>query len=227
MTFPRFTPRADSRPVDVAWPRMPWPPARDVRLRGKFVELTQADPDLDASELFKALDHDAVWQHLAGRPTDAAGYARLLDDGYAAGRLPWIVRLTADAAGLAAGAVVGTSSYLDMSASDARLEIGFTAYTPTVWAGVVNPETKLLLLGYAFDVLGAGRVQLKTDVRNARSQQAIARLGAQYEGVLRRYQRRSDDTMRDTVMFSILAEEWPAVRDALTDRLEAAARETS
>jgi RimJ/RimL family protein N-acetyltransferase len=59
-------------------------------------------------------------------------------------------------------------------------------------------------------------------VRNARSQQAIARLGAQYEGVLRRYQRRSDDTMRDTVIFSILVEEWPAVRDALIARLEAA-----
>jgi RimJ/RimL family protein N-acetyltransferase len=222
MTFPRFTPRVDARPVDVVWPRMPWPPARDVRLHGQFVELSQAVPDRDAEGLFAALDHDAVWQHLAGRPTDAAGYARLLDDGYAAGRLPWIVRLTADTAGLATGAVVGTSSYLDVSASDARLEIGFTAYAPATWAGVVNPETKLLLLGYAFDVLGAGRLQLKTDVRNARSQQAIARLGAQYEGVLRRYQRRSDDTVRDTVMFSILAEEWPAVRDGLTARLDAA-----
>jgi RimJ/RimL family protein N-acetyltransferase len=201
---------------------MPWPPAPDVRLRGRFVELSQADAERDGAELFVALDHDAVWQHIAGRPSDAAGYARLLDDGYAAGRLPWIVRLTAASAGLAAGAVVGTSSYLEVSASDARLEIGFTAYTPAVWAGVVNPEAKLLLLGYAFDVLGAGRVQLKTDVRNARSQQAIARLGAQYEGVLRRYQRRSDDTMRDTVIFSILAEEWSAVRDALIARLEAA-----
>jgi N-acetyltransferase len=223
MTFPRFTPRIDSRPADVVWPRMPWPPAPDVRLRGQFVELSQADAERDGAELFAALDHDAVWQHLAGRPTDAAGYARLLEDGYAAGRLPWIVRLTADTAGHSMGAVVGTSSYLDISASDARLEIGFTAYTPATWAGVVNPETKLLLLGHAFEVLGAGRVQLKTDVRNVRSQQAIARLGAHYEGVLRRYQRRSDDTMRDTLMFSILAEEWPAVRDALTTRLDAAA----
>src|SRR5450755_2208911 len=221
MTFPRFTPRVDSRPVDAPWPRLPLPPAPDVRLRGQWVELSQADAERDGAELFAALDHDAVWQHLAGRPTDAAGYARLLDDGYAAGRLPWIVRLTADTAGLAAGAVVGTSSSLDVSASDARLEIGFTAYRRAVWACVVNPETKLLLLGYAFDVLGAGRVQLKTDVRNARSQQAIARLGAQYEGVLRRYQRRSDDTVRDTMMFSVLAEKWPTVRAALIARLEA------
>jgi N-acetyltransferase len=194
-----------------------------VRLTGRSVELNQADPNRDAAELFTALDHDAVWQHVAGRPADIPGCAKLLEAGYAAGRLPWIVRLTGEHAGLAAGAVVGTSSYLDISTADARLEIGFTAYTPATWAGVVNPETKLLLLGYAFDALGAGRVQLKTDVRNARSQQAIARLGAQYEGVLRRYQRRADDTVRDTVIFSILAEEWREVRAGLTARLEAAA----
>jgi RimJ/RimL family protein N-acetyltransferase len=220
MTIARFTPRVDSRPVDTAWPRMLWPPAADLRLRGRFVELSQADPGRDADELFAALDHDAVWQHVAGRPTDAAGYARVLEGGYAAGRLPWIVRLASDYAGLLAGTVVGMSSYLDVSAVDARLEIGFTAYTPAVWAGVVNPETKLLLLGNAFDTLGAGRVQLKTDVRNVRSQQAIARLGAQFEGVLRRYQRRSDDTVRDTVLFSILAEEWPTAREALIARLD-------
>jgi RimJ/RimL family protein N-acetyltransferase len=88
-----------------------------------------------------------------------------------------------------------------------------------VWGTAVNPETKLLLLEHAFEVLGAGRVQLKTDVRNVRSQQAIARLGARYEGTLRRYQRRSDGTVRDTVLFSVLAEEWPAVRDGLRERL--------
>ena len=118
-------------------------------------------------------------------------------------------------AGLAAGSVAGTSSYLDVSVPDARLEIGSTAYDRRVWGTAVNPEAKLLLLSHAFDVLGAGRVQLKTDVRNHRSQQAIARLGARYEATLRRYQRREDGTVRDTVLFSILAEEWPAVRDGL------------
>ena len=66
-----------------------------------------------------------------------------------------------------------------------------------------------------------GRVQLKTDIRNHRSQQAIARLGATYEGVLRRYQRRADGTVRDTVLFSVTAEQWPAVRAGLADRLSA------
>ena len=220
MTTPRFTPLVDARPNDTAWPQMPWPPAKDVVLRGRCVELTQADPHRDAADLFAALDHDAVWQHVAGRPKDVAGYTEILKQAVDAGRLPWVVRLAIDHAGLSAGAVVGTSSYLEISPRDARLEIGFTAYTPAVWAGVVNPETKLLLLGYAFETLNAGRVQLKTDVRNVRSQQAIARLGAQYEGVLRRYQRRSDDTVRDTVLFSMLADEWPAARADLIVRLD-------
>jgi RimJ/RimL family protein N-acetyltransferase len=83
----------------------------------------------------------------------------------------------------------------------------------------VNPETKLLLLTYAFETLGMGRVQLKTDIRNHRSQQAIARLGAEFEGVLRRYQRRGDGTVRDTVMFSITAQDWPRVKAGLIGRL--------
>jgi N-acetyltransferase len=199
---------------------MRWPPPKDIVLRGRCVELTLADPHRDAGELFAALDHDAVWQHVAGRPIDVAGYTAILEQAVDAGRWPWVVRLTIDHASLTAGTVVGSSSYLEISARDARLEIGFTAYTPAVWAGVVNPEAKLLLLGYAFETLNAGRVQLKTDVRNARSQQAIARLGAQYEGILRRYQRRADDTVRDTVLFSMLADEWPAARAGLIARLD-------
>jgi RimJ/RimL family protein N-acetyltransferase len=77
----------------------------------------------------------------------------------------------------------------------------------------------LLLMRYAFDVLGAGRIQLKTDIRNERSAQAIARLGATFEGTLRRYQRRSDDSIRDTLVFSIIAEQWPQVRAGLDERI--------
>jgi RimJ/RimL family protein N-acetyltransferase len=175
--------------------------------------------DRDAAELFAALDDDRVWRHLAGRPGDADGWAALI-----AGRAPqawctWIVRLREAGFGLSGGAVVGTTSYLEVCAEDARLEIGSTAYVPAVWATRVNPETKLLLLGYAFDELGVGRVQLKTDIRNVRSAQAIARLGAQFEGTLRRYQRRADATVRDTVLFSIVAEQWPQVRAGLLERL--------
>ncbi len=121
---------------------------------------------------------------------------------------------------LPADTVVGTSCYLDVSVVDARLEIGSTAYAPHVWGTAVNPDTKLVLLTYAFEVLRCGRVQLKSDVRNIRSQQAIARLGARYEGLLRRYQRRADGTVRDTVMFSVTSEDWPAVRNGLKRRLD-------
>jgi N-acetyltransferase len=222
MPAARFTPVVDARPTDEPCPELRWPVAEGIRLRGRFVELTQVDPQHDAEQLFSAVDHDAVWAHTHVRPADPTDYCRILRESLAAGRLPWVVRLVCDQAGVAAGTVVGTSSYLDVSAGDARLEIGSTAYDPRVWASAVNPETKLLLLAHAFDVLGAGRVQLKTDVRNTRSQQAIHRLGATYEGTLRRYQRRADDTVRDTVLFSILADEWPAVRAGLNARLELA-----
>ena len=193
--------------------------SRGCSCAGSVVELALFEAARDADELFAALDADSAWAHVAGRPPDAATYAEALSSAAGQGRFPWVVRLVRPIAGLAAGTVIGTSSYLDVSVTDARLEIGSTSYDRRVWGTAVNPEAKLLLLSHAFDVLGAGRVQLKTDVRNQRSQRAIARLGAHYEATLRRYQRRSDDTVRDTVLFSILAEEWPAVRAGLEGRL--------
>jgi N-acetyltransferase len=169
--------------------------------------------------LFQALNHDAVWRHQLGRPHDCDAFAETLKKRLVEGRFPWVLRIARPYAGLLPGTVVGISSYLDVAPQDARLEIGATAYTPDVWSTKVNPDAKLLLLTYAFEGLRAGRVQLKTDVRNVRSQRAIARLGARYEGTLRRYQRRDDGTIRDTVMFSILAEDWPTVRTALLARV--------
>ncbi len=193
---------------------MIWPVPRGIELAGATVRLTALDPQADAEELFTALDHDHVWQHVAGRPAGAAAYRDILT---ARARQPswhqWAVR------DRESGAVVGTSSYLEASAANARVEIGATAYAPSVWGTRVNPESKLLLLGCAFEILLAGRVQLKTDVRNLRSQHAIARLGARYEGTLRRYQRRADGTVRDTALFSVTAEDWPAVRARLQARL--------
>ena len=214
-----FVPAADTRPADAAWPELCTPVAAPGALTGGSVEVTVADPERDCVPLFEALDHDAVWEHVAGRPSAPAEWRDRLQLAVDAGGVPWVVRLLSRLGGLPAGAVVGTSSYLDVSVVDARLEVGSTAYAPAVWGTVVNAEVKLLLLAHAFDGLGAGRVQLKTDVRNTRSQRAIARLGATYEGTLRRYQRRSDGTVRDTAMFSIVAEEWPAVRDALQRRV--------
>lgn len=142
----------------------------------------------------------------------------------AAGRLAYTVRLTGvDGSGVdglgAAGTVVGTTSLGDLDVTNERAHLGWTMYGSRWWGTAVNPECKLLLLGHAFDC-GFGRVQLQTDAVNMRSQAAISRLGATREGVLRRHTRREDGTYRDTVVFSILADEWPQVRAGLERRLE-------
>jgi RimJ/RimL family protein N-acetyltransferase len=214
----RFEPIADRRPGDSPWPALDWPP-RVSRLAGTFIELAPCVPERDAAALFQALDDDEVWRHVVGRPRGAAHFATVLAQRQAEGRFVWIVKTLQPIESAPAGAIVGTTSYLEVSPADGRLEIGATTYARAVWATKVNPEAKYLLLGYAFEKLGAGRVQLKTDVRNVRSQQAIARLGARYEGTLRRHQRREDGTVRDTILFSIVVEEWPAVREALVARL--------
>lgn len=203
--------RVDPRPADPMWPEAVWPVPAGTVLEHGDVALTPASP-ADAEELFAALDDDDVWRHVRGRPGTPGELAAAIEVAPGLGRFPWTVRR--------AGEVVGTTSYLEVSPVDARLEIGFTLYARRVWASEVNPACKLLLLQWAFDVGRMGRVQLKTDIRNARSQGAIARLGATCEGVLRRYQRRSDGSVRDTVVYSVTAEDWPSVRDRLRERLQ-------
>ena len=188
-------------------------------LEGQVVRLAPTVDD-DLPELLAALDDEAVWRHLpSARPADvdamAEHFAVLVERGF----FPWTLRLVEPLAGLEAGAVVGWSCYLDVSVRDARCEIGGTSYAVPVWGTKVNPEAKLLLLTYAFEVLQMGRVQLKTDIRNQRSQRAIAGIGATYEGVLRRFNRRADGTVRDSVLFSVTAEEWPQVQAHLRARL--------
>ena len=116
--------------------------------------------------------------------------------------------------------VAGRISYSEVRPQDGWLEIG-TMLTPPFQGTGVNPEAKLLLMTRAFEGLGAGRVQFKVDARNLRSQRAMEKLGAVREGVLRHYQRRPDGFARDSVMYSVLAEEWPAVRAGLEARLAA------
>jgi RimJ/RimL family protein N-acetyltransferase len=111
--------------------------------------------------------------------------------------------------------VVGSTRYLDIRRPNRGLEIGWTWIDPQFQRTAVNTEAKFLMLRHAFEDLGALRVQLKTDERNARSRAAIARLGAAFEGILRRYQARFDGYVRNTAMFSLTAEEWPAAKAKL------------
>jgi RimJ/RimL family protein N-acetyltransferase len=106
------------------------------------------------------------------------------------------------------------------------VEISSTWYTPDVWGTQINPECKLLLLAHAFDVLGMNRVALCTDVRNARSQAAIEKLGAVREGTLRSHMVTQGDRVRDSVLYSIVLEDSPEVKARLTARLAEAASST-
>lgn len=117
------------------------------------------------------------------------------------------------------GEVIGTTRYMDVRPFDRSLEIGWTWLAPSFRRTAANTESKFLLLEHAFEGLGAKRVQLKTDVRNEMSRRAIERIGAQFEGVLRNYQRRFDGTVRDTAMYSIIDADWPQAREALLSRL--------
>jgi N-acetyltransferase len=117
------------------------------------------------------------------------------------------------------GEPIGATGYLEIRERHRSLEIGRT-WISKAWQGTgVNPESKYLLLHHAFETLGALRVQFKTDSNNLHSQRAIEKLGAVREGVLRSYQIRSNGRPRDTVMYSIIASEWPAVQERLAARL--------
>ena len=172
----------------------------------------------DAPEIFAALDHDAVWAAgysggPSARPGDAAGWVRRIEAAAAEQRAMFTVRC------VDSGDVIGTSSLGDTSLEHQRTHLGWTAYTPAVWGTPVNPECKLLLLTHAFEECGFGRVKIQTDSINLRSQAAIAKLGASREGVLRRHMVRPDGSIRDTVVFSVVVDEWPGVKAGLERRI--------
>ncbi|WP_341301374.1 GNAT family protein [Lysinibacillus sp. FSL H8-0500] len=110
------------------------------------------------------------------------------------------------------GDIVGSTRFMDIDKKHQRLEIGYTWLTPAYWRTAINTNCKYLLLQYCFEQLYLRRVQIKTDHNNRRSQNAIERIGAIKEGVLRNHMIRKDGTTRHTVMYSITLEEWPQVK---------------
>jgi RimJ/RimL family protein N-acetyltransferase len=190
-------------------------------LVGRTVRLDRA-VESDAAELFAALDDDAVWAmgYAAGKPRPASpeGWRRGIAAARDEDRMMYVVRDLG-------GTVIGTTSLGDIDLANEKAHLGWTAYTPAVWGTSVNPECKLLVLGHAFDDCGFGRVKIQTDAINTRSQAAIAKLGAVREGVTRRDIKRVDGTWRDSVVFSVLVDEWPAVKAGLERRLHALAEQ--
>lgn len=168
--------------------------------------------------LFDASRDAEVWKWLSGswprtRDDMAEWVLTALRSHGQGSRVPW-TQLDA-----ATGAVIGCTSFIAPDPTHRTVEIGYTWLASRRWRTGVNTEAKLLVMGRAFETLGAERVTWRTDLANDRSQQAIARLGATREGVLRSDRQRADGSRRDTVVFGMTAAEWPAARDLLQERL--------
>lgn len=195
-------------------------------LVGRFLRLEPFDREVHADGLWEALRHPEVYDGgygggPAGRPETRDEFADWVG-GYGTGAdaIKFVARVVG---GAHDGRIVGASTLGDLDEEQEKAHIGWTAWDPRAWGTQVNPEAKLLMLGLAFEH-GYGRVKLQADSRNERSRTAILRLGASFEGVLRRDRIRADGTFSGTAVYSILADEWPAVRTGLERRLALYAR---
>lgn len=189
-----------------------------VTLAGRHARLEPLGEQHLASLLWHGADAD-IWRWMPTLRDDPRESVKAWFEAALAGEakgsvLPWAI------VNGATGEAVGGTTYLDIAMADKRVEIGSTWHAKAVWRTAINTECKFLLLRHAFETLGCNRVQLKTDARNERSQAAIARLGAVREGVLRSQMVLPDGWVRDTVMFSIIKAEWPAVKARLEELLK-------
>lgn len=171
--------------------------------------------------LAEAVSDDELWRlwyTSVPRPETVGSYVDAALAARSEGReLPFVVED-------AAGTVVGSTRYCNLDRVNRRLEIGYTWYARRVQRSGVNTEAKLLLLSHAFEALQCIAVEFRTHWFNQASRSAIARLGAKQDGVLRNHQRLADGSYRDTVVFSIIESEWPAVKRNLQFKLALGAR---
>lgn len=184
------------------------------QLTGRFVQI---EPFVEALKEHVRAAVDCDPETWAIMPVNASSngfddYWRAACGAPASDRLAYAIRRRSD------GKVVGMSTFYTALASQGGVEIGSTFLHPDVRSGPVNPEAKFLMLRHAF-ACGAERVQFRVDTRNLRSQAAVAKLGAVREGVLRRDRLTWTGYIRNTVYFSIIREEWPAVKLRLEERL--------
>ena len=192
-----------------------------LTLTGRFVQLQPLGsavlPDLARAIARPEVFADGYGGGPAALRSDPEGFIRWAHDYFQWEGLPYVVRLLG---GPNDGDVVGTTTLGDIDVVNESIHLGWTAYNPCVWGTAVNAETKLLVLGTAFDN-GFGRVKIQADAINERSRAAILGIGATFEGILRHDRARADGTWRDSAVYSILADEWPAVRAGLQARLDA------
>jgi RimJ/RimL family protein N-acetyltransferase len=186
-------------------------------LAGRFVRLEPFTPELEP-EVRAALDVDeetwSIMSSSAMGPHFDGWWSTAMAEAAAGRRIPFAIRRLGD------GKVVGTTSLSDFRPAHRSLHIGATFIHPEARSGPANPDSKRLLLARAF-AAGAVRVEIIVDTRNRRSQAAVLKLGAKPEGVLRKHKITWTGFVRDTAIFSIVDDEWPAVRAALEARLDA------
>jgi N-acetyltransferase len=189
-----------------------------TELSGSLVVLEPLE-ERHREELWEAAQDERIWEWLAHLGEDRELFDRWFELSFEATvedrEGVFAIRRRADET------VVGSSRFMAVRRPDRVVEIGWTWLNPSVWRTGVNLETKLLMLGYAFEGLGCVRVELKTDARNERSRNAIAALPAQFEGVFRKHMIVPDVGRRDSAYYSVIDDEWPGVRANLERRLNA------
>lgn len=185
----------------------------DVELHGWGVRLVPLR--VEHAEVLATLIDAELWAGMTTPfPRTAAEYAR-----YARTQIDMPGMLAFAIEDAVTGELRGSTSFYDLSLQQGRVEIGSTWYARQFWGGLTNPAAKMLLFSHAFDTLSLTRVALRCDARNTRSSNAIMRLGATPEGVLRSHRVASDGTRGDTAYFSVLDTEWQAVKAGLAERL--------
>jgi RimJ/RimL family protein N-acetyltransferase len=188
---------------------------RPVVLEGNGIRLEPLAPEHETDLTAAASDGKLweLWFTSVPEPGQTRAYVADALAGQEQGHmLPWVVRDSS-------GGIIGTTRYHDIVADIDRVEIGYTWYAMRWQRSHVNTSCKLLLMQHAFDTLGCKVVGLRTDNFNFASQRAIEALGAKKDGVLRHERKRRDGTVRDSVIYSILAHEWPVVKQHLEMRL--------
>ena len=188
-----------------------------VTLEGRTVRLEPMREE-HLGALFEAAQSDEIWAYLPvdtpRTPEDMRRWFQTADELRRSGaQLPFTIF---DAA---SGRPIGSTRYMAIAVPDSSVEIGHTWLARPYWRTAVNTESKYLLLRHAFETLGCARVWFKSDARNLNSHRAIERLGAKREGVLRKHMRVKGGFQRDSVIFSIVDDEWPEVRLRLEQRL--------
>ena len=188
----------------------------NIYLENEIVQLRPVSLE-DVDGIYEAGNHPEIWEHMSVSLLSKDSVQKYVENAIKereANQTYMFVIIHKET-----NQIIGSTSFLDIALAHKRVEIGSTWLQPTYWRTNVNSNCKYLLLRYCFEELGLNRVQIKTGHENFRSQKAIERLGATKEGILRNHMIRKEGTIRHTVMYSIIKEEWPDIKQHFLNEL--------